>query len=153
MFMWVDPVQEPLYQTVGWYWRPGVPAGEHAFPLTSCLITSLRSPVVHEETANSSPNEPVWAELESRLHVGELTPNPVGLKHVGVMPDPASRDGLSTLSALGRAGPATYGWTAPPITWSMVTTCVELGRLASQSTNCVNRSREISFSSPVEPTW
>src|SRR4051794_19672460 len=153
MFACVDPFQEPLYQTVGWYWCPGVPAGAHAFPLTSCLITSLRSPVVHEEMVNPSPNEPVWAALESRLQVGEFDPYPVGLKHVGVTPEPASRDGFSTLRAVGRAGPATYGWTAPPITWSMVTTLVVLGRWASQSTNCVNRSREISLTSPVEPTW
>src|SRR5215213_1416456 len=153
MLTCVDPVQDPLYQTVGWYWRPGVPAGAHALPVTSCLITSLRSPVVHEAMLNPSPNEPVWAELESRLQVGELVPKPVGLKQVGVTPEPASRDGFSTLSAEASAGPATYGCTAPPITWSIVTTCVVLGRCKSQSTNWVNTSREISLTSPVDPTW
>ncbi len=54
----------------------------------------------------------------------------------------------------GGVPPPGEGCTAPPMTWSTVFTCVEAGRLESQSTNCVKVLMSMAFvAQPVQTWW
>src|SRR4051812_11022232 len=97
-----------------------------------------------------SAHDPVWASL-LRDHAVVLVPKPPCCQQSAVPAVDASSDGLiSTFGPAlggGGVGPATSGWTGPPITWSTVftTTVPALIRVWSQSMNWLSRAGEIAL--------